>query len=89
MKIKLNDPPPIHFFLFLGRDIVDAFHAAGLKAGGTSNGLPGLRKQYAPEYYAAYVEDPMRNNVEVMCVGGRNMIPNENFEKGKMTTNAK
>jgi hypothetical protein len=69
-KFKLNDPPPlIHLILFLGRDIVDAFHAAGLKAGGTSNGSPGLRKQYAPEYYAAYLEDPMGNNVEVMCVG--------------------
>ena len=37
---------------------VDGFHAAGLAAGGTDNGGPGIRAIYHPNYYAAYVLDP-------------------------------
>jgi catechol 2,3-dioxygenase-like lactoylglutathione lyase family enzyme len=36
---------------------VRQFHAAALKAGGTCNGPPGLRAQYHPGYYAAFVHD--------------------------------
>ena len=46
---------------------VDAFHAAGLAAGGTDNGSPGIREVYHPTYYAAYVLDPDGNNVEAVC----------------------
>ena len=46
---------------------VDAFHAAALAAGGTDNGPPGVRTDYHPHYYAAYVIDPEGNNVEVVC----------------------
>jgi catechol 2,3-dioxygenase-like lactoylglutathione lyase family enzyme len=55
-------------------DVVDAFHAAGLAAGGSDNGPPGLRPQYHPTYYGAFVLDPDRNNVEAVCHGeaGRN-----------------
>jgi catechol 2,3-dioxygenase-like lactoylglutathione lyase family enzyme len=49
-----------------GRGAVDAFHAAGLKAGGTDNGGPGLR-DYRPNYYAAFVLDPDGNNIEAVC----------------------
>lgn len=49
------------------RDFIDAFHAAGLAAGGTDNGPPGLRADYHPTYYAAYVRDPEGNNIEVVC----------------------
>jgi catechol 2,3-dioxygenase-like lactoylglutathione lyase family enzyme len=49
------------------RETVDAFHAAALAAGGTDNGAPGLRPQYAPDYYAAYVLDPDGNNIEAVC----------------------
>jgi catechol 2,3-dioxygenase-like lactoylglutathione lyase family enzyme len=49
---------------------VDAFYAAALKAGGTDNGGPGLRKQYAPGYYAAFVLDPDGNNIEAVYRGG-------------------
>ena len=48
---------------------VEAFHAAGLAAGGTDNGEPGLRPQYHPGYYAAYVHDPEGNNVEAVFHG--------------------
>jgi catechol 2,3-dioxygenase-like lactoylglutathione lyase family enzyme len=48
------------------RSAVDAFHAAGLKAGGKDNGAPGLR-DFAPNYYAAFVIDPDGNNLEAVC----------------------
>lgn len=50
------------------REAVDAFHAAGLAAGGRDNGGPGLRKDYAPNYYAAFLIDPDGNNVEAVCL---------------------
>jgi catechol 2,3-dioxygenase-like lactoylglutathione lyase family enzyme len=48
------------------RAAVDAFHAAALAAGGRDNGAPGLRPQYGPGYYAAYVYDPDGNNLEAV-----------------------
>ena len=45
---------------------VDAFHAAALAAGGRDNGGPGLRPQYHPGYYGAFVIDPDGNNVEAV-----------------------
>jgi catechol 2,3-dioxygenase-like lactoylglutathione lyase family enzyme len=52
------------------RATVDAFHAAGLEAGGTDNGAPGIREQYTPTYYAAFVHDPDGNNIEAVCHHG-------------------
>jgi catechol 2,3-dioxygenase-like lactoylglutathione lyase family enzyme len=49
------------------RELVDAFHAAALAAGGTDNGGPGLREIYHPTYYGAFVLDPDGNNVEAVC----------------------
>jgi len=46
---------------------VDRFHKDGLKAGGRDNGKPGLRKDYSPTYYAAFLIDPDGNNVEAVC----------------------
>lgn len=48
-------------------DLVDAFHAAALAAGGTDNGAPGPRPIYHPGYYGAFVLDPDGNNVEAVC----------------------
>ena len=50
------------------RKAVDAFHAAGLAAGGHDNGAPGLRADYSPTYYAAFLIDPDGNNVEAVCL---------------------
>ena len=47
---------------------VHAFHAAAVKAGGTCNGKAGYRPEYVQSYYAAFVMDPLGNNVEVMCM---------------------
>jgi catechol 2,3-dioxygenase-like lactoylglutathione lyase family enzyme len=49
------------------RSLVDAFHAAGLKSGGSDNGEPGPRPQYHENYYAAFVLDPDGNNIEAVC----------------------
>ena len=49
------------------RAVVDAFYVAAIAAGGTDNGAPGLRPQYAADYYAAYVLDPDGNNIEAVC----------------------
>jgi len=45
---------------------VDAFHAAALKAGGTSDGAPGLRPEYYATYYAAFIRDPDGNRIEAV-----------------------
>ena len=45
---------------------VDAFHAAALKAGGSSDGAPGPRPEYTAGYYAAFVRDPEGNRIEAV-----------------------
>jgi catechol 2,3-dioxygenase-like lactoylglutathione lyase family enzyme len=45
---------------------VDAFHAAALKSGGTSDGAPGLRPHDRVKYYAAFVLDPDGNRIEAV-----------------------
>ena len=45
---------------------VDAFHAAALAAGGTSDGAPGLRPEYYAGYYAAFIRDPDGNRIEAV-----------------------
>ena len=50
------------------REAVDKFYAAGLKAGAKDNGAPGLRTDYAPNYYGAFLLDADGNNVEAVCM---------------------
>ena len=54
-------------FVVTDHATVDAFHAAGLAAGGEDNGAPGMRPHYHETYYAAFVHDPDGNNVEAVC----------------------
>jgi len=49
-----------------GRAAVEAAHAAGLRAGGSDDGVPGPRPRYGPTYYAAYLRDPDGLRVEVV-----------------------
>jgi catechol 2,3-dioxygenase-like lactoylglutathione lyase family enzyme len=54
-------------FAAKGRADVRAFHEAALAAGGRDNGPPGLRPQYHPNYYGAFVHCPDGHNIEAVC----------------------
>jgi len=75
-------PPRADFWLYQGepggitthiafqvgkRALVDAFYQAAMAAGGRDNGKPGLRPQYNPNYYGAFVLDPDGYNLEAVC----------------------
>jgi catechol 2,3-dioxygenase-like lactoylglutathione lyase family enzyme len=49
------------------RATVDAFYEVAIAAGGRDNGGPGLRPEYHPSYYGAFVLDPDGNNIEAVC----------------------
>lgn len=64
-------PGPIHLaFVARSRAEVDAFHVAALAAGGKDNGSPGLRPEYHPGYYGAFVIGPDGHNFEAVVHGG-------------------
>jgi catechol 2,3-dioxygenase-like lactoylglutathione lyase family enzyme len=48
---------------------VDDFYSAALANGGVCDGSPGLRLNYSPDFYAAYVRDPDGNKVAAVCRG--------------------
>ena len=48
------------------REAVDAFFAAALAAGGTSDGEPGPRQGAMTEYYGAFILDPEGNKIEAV-----------------------
>ena len=65
-----EDAPGRHLcFKAPNRAAVDAFWQAGLESGGRSLGAPGLRPQYHPTYYAAFLADPSGNRIEAVCHG--------------------
>ena len=49
------------------RAAVRAAHDAGLRHGGTSEGAPGLRPAYHPDYYGAYLRCPDGNKLCLVC----------------------
>ena len=62
---------PIHIcFAARSSHEVDAFYAAALAAGAKDNGAPGIRKEYHPGYYGAFVLDPDGHNLEAVFHGG-------------------
>ena len=72
LVISTGTEPTGHtHFAFRAKDraTVDAFYEAALAAGGKDNGAPGLRRDYHPDYYAAFVIDPDGNNVEAVYHG--------------------
>jgi catechol 2,3-dioxygenase-like lactoylglutathione lyase family enzyme len=48
------------------KELVDAFYAAALQAGGSSDGAPGLRPAHGEGYYAAFIRDPDGNRIEAV-----------------------
>ena len=63
-------PPPArqyHFaFAAANRGAVERFYRAAVEAGGIGDGPPGLRPQYHPGYYAAFVLDPDGHRIEAV-----------------------
>ena len=69
-EVASGAPTAIHVAIAASsREMVDAFYEAAVKAGGKPNGAPGVRAQYHPSYYGAFVLDPDGNNVEAVCHG--------------------
>lgn len=48
------------------RAVVDAFFLAAIEQGGVEDGRPGLRVEYHPDYYGAFVRDPDGNKIEAV-----------------------
>ena len=66
--VKADMDSGLHFCLQArSRAAVDAFHAAALEMGGKDNGKPGVRADYDPKYYAAFVVDPDGYRIEAYC----------------------
>ena len=66
--VKADMESGLHFcFQAKSRAAVDAFHAAAMKTGGKDNGKPGVRADYGPKYYAAFVVDPDGYRIEAYC----------------------
>ena len=66
--VPADEKSGLHFcFAAPTRSSVDAFHAGALRAGGNSNGAPGLRADYGENYYAAFVIDPDGYRLEAYC----------------------
>ncbi len=67
--IQLGEPTPsVHIaFSSPNRITVDAFYIAAIAAGARDNGSPGLRPNYHPNYYGAFVLDPDGYNIEAVC----------------------
>jgi catechol 2,3-dioxygenase-like lactoylglutathione lyase family enzyme len=64
-----SKPPLTHLhvaFRVQSRTEVDSFYHAALQAGAKDNGAPGLRTEYAANYYACFVLDPDGYNIEAM-----------------------
>jgi catechol 2,3-dioxygenase-like lactoylglutathione lyase family enzyme len=58
---------PMHVAFKADRAGVDSFYEKALAAGATDNGAPGVREDYHPNYYAAFVIDPDGHNIEAVC----------------------
>jgi catechol 2,3-dioxygenase-like lactoylglutathione lyase family enzyme len=70
--LKLRTPthapgPGFHLaFTAPDRAAVHTFHASALAQGGKDNGSPGLRPDYGPNYYAAFLIDPDGHHIEAV-----------------------
>ena len=54
-------------FLAESKEQVHRFYEEALRNGGSSEGEPGPRPHYGPNYYATYVRDPDGNKLQAVC----------------------
>ena len=68
-SLGLVAPPPRFHLAFqaTNRAAVDAFYQGAIAQGGKDEGAPGIRAQYHPNYYAAYVFDLDGYKLEAVC----------------------
>lgn len=45
---------------------VEKFYSIGIENGFDGNGEPGIRENYSPNYFAAFLLDPDGNNIEAV-----------------------
>jgi catechol 2,3-dioxygenase-like lactoylglutathione lyase family enzyme len=67
LTADVNASPQHLAFAAPSRQAVTAFYTAALGAGGRDNGPAGLRAEYHPNYFGAFVFDPSGHNVEAVC----------------------
>ena len=58
-------------FVAQGPDMVDEFYRVALANGGSDDGAPGIRPEYNPNYYGAFVRDPDGNKIEAVTHSAR------------------
>ena len=58
---------PMHIAFKADRDGVRRFYERALEEGASDNGAPGVRSDFHPNYYAAFVHDPNGHNIEAVC----------------------
>jgi catechol 2,3-dioxygenase-like lactoylglutathione lyase family enzyme len=71
LKLRPNallvQAPGFHLaFAAPSRESIARFHEAAVLHGGQDNGAPGLRPEYGPNYYAAFVIDPDGYRIEAV-----------------------
>ena len=65
---RLGSSPQSHIAFTAGtRESVVAFFLAAMSHGGEDQGGAGLRPEYGPGYFAAYVADPDGYQIEAVC----------------------
>jgi catechol 2,3-dioxygenase-like lactoylglutathione lyase family enzyme len=72
LERRRHEPPTtrLHIgFAAATRELVDAFWRAGVDAGYRSDGEPGPRPRYSPDYYGGFLLDPDGNSVEAVHHG--------------------
>jgi catechol 2,3-dioxygenase-like lactoylglutathione lyase family enzyme len=58
-------------FMAIDPAMVDEFYRVALEHGGSDDGAPGLRPEYNPHYYGAFVRDPDGNKIEAVTHSAR------------------
>jgi catechol 2,3-dioxygenase-like lactoylglutathione lyase family enzyme len=58
-------------FVAQGPDMVDEFYRTAMASGGSDAGAPGIRPEYNPNYYGAFVRDPDGNKIEAVTHSAR------------------
>lgn len=60
--------PKVHIaFCAPSQEAVESFYRLGLGAGGRDDGAPGIREDYAEDYFAAFLKDPDGQRIEAVC----------------------